>query len=49
MIRLLGRPFDSEIFDFGHSGYVEEIYAFFEYVAKLPELKSASAARGSRR
>jgi predicted unusual protein kinase regulating ubiquinone biosynthesis (AarF/ABC1/UbiB family) len=47
MIRLLGRPFDSEVFDFGQSGYVEEIYAFFEYVAKLPELKTASAARGS--
>jgi predicted unusual protein kinase regulating ubiquinone biosynthesis (AarF/ABC1/UbiB family) len=48
MIRLLGRPFNSHTFDFGQKGYVDEIYDFFEYVAKLPELKSASAARGSK-
>jgi predicted unusual protein kinase regulating ubiquinone biosynthesis (AarF/ABC1/UbiB family) len=47
MIRLLGRPFNSHTFDFGQKDYVDEIYAFFEYVAKLPELKTASAARGS--
>jgi predicted unusual protein kinase regulating ubiquinone biosynthesis (AarF/ABC1/UbiB family) len=47
MIRLLGRPFGSHVFDFGQPGYIDEIYAFFEYVAKLPELKTASAARGS--
>jgi predicted unusual protein kinase regulating ubiquinone biosynthesis (AarF/ABC1/UbiB family) len=47
MIRLLGRPFDAHRFDFGLPGYVDEIYEFFEYVAKLPELKTASAARGS--
>jgi predicted unusual protein kinase regulating ubiquinone biosynthesis (AarF/ABC1/UbiB family) len=47
MIELLGRPFNSNTFDFGQAGYVEEIYNFFEYVAKLPELKDAKAARGS--
>jgi predicted unusual protein kinase regulating ubiquinone biosynthesis (AarF/ABC1/UbiB family) len=47
MINLLGRPFNAHVFDFGQPGYVEEIYDFFEYVAKLPELKTASAARGS--
>ena len=47
MIRLLGRPFNSEIFDFGQEGYVDEIYEFMEYVSKLPELKKANSARGS--
>jgi predicted unusual protein kinase regulating ubiquinone biosynthesis (AarF/ABC1/UbiB family) len=47
MIELLGRPFNSNTFDFGQAGYVDEIYNFFEYVAKLPELKDAKAARGS--
>ena len=47
MIRLLGRPFNSDVFDFGQDGYVDEIYNFMEYVAKLPELRKASSARGS--
>jgi predicted unusual protein kinase regulating ubiquinone biosynthesis (AarF/ABC1/UbiB family) len=47
MIQLLGRPFYEETFNFGQAGYVEEIYGFFEYVAKMPELKQSKAARGS--
>ena len=47
MIRLLGRPFNTDVFDFGQEGYVEEIYEFMEYVSKLPELRKASSARGS--
>jgi predicted unusual protein kinase regulating ubiquinone biosynthesis (AarF/ABC1/UbiB family) len=47
MIELLGRPFNSNRFDFGQEGYVDEICNFFEYVSKLPELKDSKAARGS--
>lgn len=47
MIQLLGRPFNTHTFDFGQAGYVDEIYQFLEKVSKLPELKSAKAARGS--
>lgn len=47
MIRLLGRPFYEETFNFGQAGYVDEVYGFFEYVAKMPELKQSNAARGS--
>jgi hypothetical protein len=47
MIQLLGRPFNSHTFDFGQAGYVDEIYNFLEKIAKLPELKTAKAARGS--
>ena len=47
MIRLLGRPFNTDVFDFGQEGYVDEIYNFMEYVSKLPELRKASSARGS--
>lgn len=47
MIQLLGRPFDTHVFDFGQNGYVDEIYDFLEKVAKMPELRSANAARGS--
>ncbi len=47
MIELLGRPFAGHTYDFGQDGYVDEIYAFLDYIAKLPELKQASAARGS--
>ncbi len=47
MIRLLGRPFSVNTFDFSNQSYVTEIYEFFEMVAKLPELKNSKAARGS--
>jgi len=47
MIEILGRPFAQKEFHFGDDSYVDEVYAFFEYVANIPELKSASAARGS--
>lgn len=47
MIELLGRPFQAETFDFGKGTYVDEIYGFFDYIARLPQLKSAKAARGS--
>jgi predicted unusual protein kinase regulating ubiquinone biosynthesis (AarF/ABC1/UbiB family) len=47
MIRLLGKPFASESFDFSDSTYVDDIYNYIEYVAKLPELRNAKSARGS--
>ncbi|MFN3782608.1 MAG: ABC1 kinase family protein [Spirosomataceae bacterium] len=47
MIEILGRPFAQQTFNFGDDSYVDEVYAFFEYVANVQELKSASAARGS--
>ncbi len=47
MIEILGRPFAHDTFDFGQDSYVDEVYAYFEYVAKVPELKNANAARGS--
>lgn len=47
MVEILGRPYSHETFDFGVDAYVEEVYAFFEYVSKVDELKSANAARGS--
>jgi predicted unusual protein kinase regulating ubiquinone biosynthesis (AarF/ABC1/UbiB family) len=47
MIEILGRPFTHGSFDFGDDSYVKEVYGYFEYVAGIPELKKASAARGS--
>jgi predicted unusual protein kinase regulating ubiquinone biosynthesis (AarF/ABC1/UbiB family) len=47
MIEILGRPFSKATFDFGQNGYVDEVYAFFEEVSKIKELKSANVARGS--
>lgn len=47
MIEILGRPFSKATFDFGQNGYVDEVYAFFEEVANIKELKNANAARGS--
>lgn len=48
MVSILGRPFGADSFDFGQDDYVDEVYNFFEYVAKVDELKKANAARGSR-
>lgn len=47
MIEILGRPFVNKTFDFGDDSYVKEVYAYFEYVANVQELKKANAARGS--
>ncbi len=47
MIEILGRPYKNDSFDFGDDSYVKEVYAYFEYVANVKELKTASAARGS--
>jgi hypothetical protein len=47
MIEILGRPFSKATFDFGQNGYVDEVYAFFEEVANIKELKNANVARGS--
>lgn len=47
MIEMLGRPFANNTFDFGPKSYVDEVYAYFEHVAGLKELRNASAARGS--
>ena len=47
MIEILGRPFTQNTFDFGNDSYVAEVYGYFEYVARIKELKIANAARGS--
>lgn len=48
MIELLGRPFNSELFDFGNESYFQEIYDFGEASSKIPALKESKKPRGSR-
>ncbi len=47
-IELLGRPFQRDVFDFGDTSYVNEIYAFGERTKKNPDIKRINTARGSR-
>ncbi len=48
MIELLGRPFNSEKFDFGDESYFQEIFAFGEESSKIKALKDSKKPRGSR-
>jgi len=48
MVRLLGKPFHGETFDFGDNAYFEEIYRFGEASSKVEPLKNSKKPRGSR-
>ncbi len=47
LIRLLSRPFNEGLFDFGDASYFEEIYSMGDRISKDPEM-SRLQARGSR-
>lgn len=46
MLGLLGRPFNSENFDFSDETYFKSIYELGEAFSNSPEIKSANGARG---
>lgn len=48
MLELLGRPFNSEVFDFSDDTYFKRIYDLGEKFSKMLELKEANGARGPR-
>jgi predicted unusual protein kinase regulating ubiquinone biosynthesis (AarF/ABC1/UbiB family) len=48
MIRLLGKPFHTDSFDFGNDDYFQEIYQYAEKLARMEELRKTNQARGSR-
>ena len=47
MIRLLGKPFSDESFNFGDHAYFDDVYALAEELTKIEELKNSKVARGS--
>jgi len=47
MIRLLGKPFSVNEFDFGDETYFDSVYAFADELARVEELKNSKVARGS--
>jgi hypothetical protein len=48
MVGLLSRPCHADTFDFGQTGYFEEIYAFGEASSQVSELKNAKKPRGDK-
>jgi len=48
MIRLLGRPFFVDVFDFGQDGYFTEIYELGNRVAGMKEIRQSKVARGNK-
>lgn len=48
MIQMLSKPFTVETFDFSDHSYFDGIYAYFDYVSNLPEIKESRIARGSK-
>lgn len=48
MLGLLGKPFNSEQFDFSDDRYFKQIYGLGEKFSKMIELKEANGARGPR-
>ncbi|MEZ4803982.1 MAG: AarF/ABC1/UbiB kinase family protein [Bacteroidia bacterium] len=46
MLDLLGRPFNSDTFDFSDDSYFKQIYDLGERFSKMIELKEANGARG---
>lgn len=46
MLNLLGKPFNSDTFDFGDESYFKAIYALGDKFSKMVELKEANGARG---
>jgi hypothetical protein len=48
MIRMLGRPFQADTFDFGDDAYFEGIYDFAKELSSMKELRESKVARGSK-
>lgn len=48
MVELLGRPFRSDVFDFGDNEYFEQIYKAGDRISKLKEVRKSKSARGSK-
>jgi predicted unusual protein kinase regulating ubiquinone biosynthesis (AarF/ABC1/UbiB family) len=46
MIVLLGKPFHTATFDFGHQAYFDSIFEYGEKLSKLKELRESKKARG---
>jgi predicted unusual protein kinase regulating ubiquinone biosynthesis (AarF/ABC1/UbiB family) len=47
MIRLLGKPFTTDVFDFGDDEYFESVYKYADKLQNIEELRSSKVARGS--
>lgn len=48
MIELLGRPFRTDVFDFGDDDYFTEIFQAGERVSKMKEIRNSKTARGNK-
>ncbi|WP_276372088.1 AarF/UbiB family protein [Chryseolinea sp. H1M3-3] len=46
LVELLGRPFQSETFDFADDAYFNELYSFGEKLSTMKELRESKRARG---
>lgn len=46
LVELLGRPFESNTFDFSDGSYFASLYAFGEELSSMKELREAKRARG---
>jgi predicted unusual protein kinase regulating ubiquinone biosynthesis (AarF/ABC1/UbiB family) len=46
MVRLLGKPFHQEVFDFGDDAYFREIFETGERVSRMKEVRDSRTARG---
>ena len=45
-LKLLAKPFYSDVFDFGDKTYVDEVFSYADEVTKLPEIRKSKKARG---
>jgi predicted unusual protein kinase regulating ubiquinone biosynthesis (AarF/ABC1/UbiB family) len=48
LVELLGRPFQSEEFDFSDKAYFNEVYSFGEKLSNMKEIRDSKKARGVR-
>jgi len=48
LVELLGRPFQTEEFDFADNAYFNEIYSFGEKLSTMKEIRNSKKARGVR-
>src|SRR6187549_1165074 len=48
LVELLGRPFQSEEFDFADKAYFNEVYSFGEKLSNMKEIRESKKARGVR-
>ena len=46
LVELLGRPFQSDTFDFSDDAYFDELYSFGEKLSTMKELRESKRARG---